>query len=235
MQSSNVANRAYKILNLAQYKEINRGDFVGNFGHMIKPTSEHQYVLRMIVKHAHSDFEIPDEISWVTPLLMEAYKFQKEVIKINHLCCYVTIRHGIVSSHNDDVWHVDGFSTKISHIPEQNYIISNCYPTEVAHKAISFPLGFDPLIHNIHSYIQNRISKYDIQNVGIGEMWCVDPYVIHRRPIIPSGVIRTFVRISFTPIEIMDDNNTPNPLLQMPKYNRDGVEIRNKLLDYDKV
>lgn len=40
------------------------------------------------------------------------------------------------------------------------------------------------------------------------------------------------VRISFTPIEIQDKNNTPNPLMEGKDiYNRDGVkEFRNQLI-----
>jgi len=62
----------------------------------------------------------------------------------------------------------------------------------------------------------------------------MDPYVVHRRPPISNGVVRTFVRISFTPIEIPDVNNTPNPLIPTQHYITDGVKsFREHLLDYD--
>lgn len=59
-----------------------------------------------------------------------------------------------------------------------------------------------------------------------------DPYIIHKRPTVPEGKVRTFVRVSHVPIEIPDVNNTQNPL--MPKnYDRDGVkEFRDSLVDY---
>ena len=39
------------------------------------------------------------------------------------------------------------------------------------------------------------------------------------------------LRNSFTPIEINDFNNTQNPLIKR-EYTQDGVEFRNKLLEY---
>ena len=60
-----------------------------------------------------------------------------------------------------------------------------------------------------------------------------DPYVVHRRPDGTNGMNRCFIRLSYTPIEIEDVNNTYNPLLHTD-YKRDGIkEMRNKLVDYD--
>ena len=59
----------------------------------------------------------------------------------------------------------------------------------------------------------------------------MDPYVPHRRPASTQGEMRCFVRVSFTPIEINDVNNAQNPLIPR-NYTRDGVEIRNQLVDY---
>jgi len=62
--------------------------------------------------------------------------------------------------------------------------------------------------------------------MSLGSMkYCLrcEPYVIHRRPPNTQGIHRTFVRISFTPIEIMDINNTENPAIQT-NYTRDGIK-----------
>jgi hypothetical protein len=225
-----VSERARQILSLDSFNEENDIDCVGNY--KLECPFERQYILRMIVRHAHSDWMIPDQLQWLKPLIMMAEEYQKEVIKIKHLCCYVTVRHGLVTSTSDDQWHTDGFSTKISHLPEQNYIVSNCFPTEYVRKAIKFPFDFDPLKHNVHKYLASQINDDDVKTLFSNMVYCMDPYNIHRRSVVPNNVVRTFARVSFTPIEVMDDNNTPNPLLQMPNYNRDGVQIRNRLIDY---
>ena len=63
-------------------------------------------------------------------------------------------------------------------------------------------------------------------------VYCMDPYVIHRRPKKAKGKLRTLVRISFTPIEIVDCNNTRNAML-FRDYKRDGVrDFRDNLKRY---
>jgi hypothetical protein len=187
----------------------------------------------MIIKIPHHEFQIPEELKWLKNIIETCIK-QQELIGIRQPYCYVTVRHGLVQSQQDDEWHTDGFSTAISHLPEQNYIISDSYPTEYVEKKIKFPNDFNPDKHNIHLYFNDIINDSDIKIAKPNTLYLLDPYIIHRRSKnIPQNVVRTFVRISFTPIEIMDDNNTINPILPMRKYNRDGVIIRNKLTKYN--
>lgn len=228
---THVKDRAFNAINLAQFSKENHLDVVGP--HKINCPHDSQYILRMLVKRAYTDFLLPDELHWIKTLLDEVYKYQTEVLNVHHLYCYITVRHGNVITKTDDQWHVDGFSTKITHIPEQNYIISNAYPTEYVERSFNFPNDFDPMKHNVHQFFEDHIVSEDVKLAQPNTIYCIDPYVAHRRPSdIPDDFLRTFVRISFTPIEIMDDNNTENPLLKVEKYNRDGVQIRNKLIKY---
>lgn len=228
---NNISKRARKIFNLKQFNKNNYPELVRYI--KVYCPYERQYVLRMLIKEAYNSFKIPEELKWIEPIVEEAYRYQKEVVKIEHSFCYVTIRHGLVTSVTDDEWHVDGFSTLISHIPEQNYGWANCYATECIIKKIKFPKDFNSLVHNAHPFIQSKINKQDnLFNIPSNMLFCFDPYVIHRRPQVPEDTIRTFVRVSFDPIEIKDINNTPNPLI--PKqYKRDGVkDFRNQLINY---
>ena len=54
--------------------------------------------------------------------------------------------------------------------------------------------------------------------------------MVHRRPSNTTGKQRTFVRISFIPIEIEDDTCTRNMLFPEKVYNR--KDIREKLINY---
>lgn len=174
------------------------------------------------------EYVIPKELEWVRPLI-ELCDSNQKLIGIRQPFVYITIRSGLVESVTDDLWHVDGFSQNITHLPEQNYIWSNNYPTEYVTKLFDFPIDFNGLKHNIHLFFQDNIDDKDILLMNKNTIYCLDPYVIHRRSPISNNKNRCFIRLSYTPIEIEDINNTINPLL-FTNYKRDGVkDIRNKL------
>lgn len=228
--SKTIADRAKTIINLSQYLEINRAEKV-SFCDILSP-EDSQYILRMIIREPNSDFKVPEKLKWVTPIINEANNYQKSVVKINHSFVYLTIRHGLVISEKDDEWHVDGFSMRINHIPEQNYIWSNIYPTEVVEKEFKIPENFNPLEHNIHSLFQKEdILPENIKTLEEKTIYCIDPYVFHRRPIFTKSFLRTFIRVSFVPIEINDINNTQNPLIYR-KYNFNGIKFREGLQSF---
>lgn len=220
-------------MGLSQFSEMNAPLPVWS-GSVALPTGE-QKVLRVLVSTPYSGgLRLPADLSWASGLIQEATRYQSDVVGIRHPYTYVTVRHGEVDTTTDDEWHVDGFSTRYTHLPEANYVIVyGNVPTEYAAQAFPFPSDFDPLRHNVQRFFQKRVRAESIRSLEAGTMYFVDPYVVHRRP---PGVVgpRTFIRISFTPIEIPDVNNTANPLLPTPHYVMDGVrEFRDCLLDYD--
>lgn len=232
MKKTTIKDRAFNALNLNQYKEINTPDNLGEFEIQNIP-NEKIYILRMLIKKPFEEFKIPDNLSWITPFVDYSNNYQTNTLNINQPFVYLTIRSGIVSSINDDVWHVDGFSLNITHLPEQNYIWINNNPTEYIEGSFEFPSNFDHKKHNIHLFFQDKINKKHIQKQFLTKhIYCLDPYIIHKRPFINENTHRTFIRLSFTPIEINDINNTKNPLLPTD-YKRDGlIDFRNNLIRY---
>lgn len=228
-----VEQRSKVILNLKQYNNSNLMDKVCSVNFKI-PT-EKQYILRMLIKQPFEKYKIPNELEWAREFISLCNLHQETKIKIKHPYCYITIRNGFVESENDDVWHVDGFSTRFSHLPEQNYIWTNCYPTKVLIQPFDFPKDFDPDKHNIHLYFQEKANDDFSFELKTKTIYCLDPYIIHKRPTIPKNIWRTFIRVSFTPIPIMDINNTVNPLIPI-EWKRDGVEeFRNQLIRYKEI
>lgn len=226
-----IYERAFHALNLKYFNALNRPVVLDYMD--IDVPKESCYILRMLIKRPDSRLSLPKELAWVYPLINAALKNQA-LFKIRQPFIYLTIRSGYIQAENNDVWHTDGFSMRISHIPEQNYGWCSTFPTEYTALPIKFPKDFNPLVHNIHSFIQNEVEKNNSQVKSVPDktLFLFDPYVIHRRPVINDLFRRTFVRISFCPIEIEDKNNTINPLL-MTNYLRDGVkEFRDKLKDY---
>jgi len=232
----NMEKRFSKILNLEQYQEINEPLTVGEIS--TNPDSDAQMVLRMLVESPYSEgLKLPPELFWVSEIIEKAKQFQKEKIKISHPFVYVTIRHGNVVSQTDDEWHVDGFSMRYNHLPEANYIlVMGKQPTQFIRQSFNFPRNFNPLKHNIHSFFQKRVDESKVFQLDSGILYFIDPYVVHRRPPSTHDSKRTFVRVSFTPIEIVDINNTANPLIETRHYNIDGIkEFRGGLRDYDEI
>jgi hypothetical protein len=194
---------------------------------------EPQYILRMMVYSPETDGElvIPPELEWMREELKTIRILRNYFLRNEQPYIYVTVRHGEVTSVTDDEWHVDGFSMRVPHVPEQNYIwTNNKYTTQLLNQKFKLPDDFDPMKHNIHTFFQSRAKESNIVECRYKYLYLIDPYVVHRRPKIPDGTKRTFIRISFVPIEIEDDTCTPNPLLPRKVYGRQ--DIRKKLVPY---
>lgn len=198
---------------------------------MGRPPKEEQHILRMMIRHPASGDRLflPKQMQWLESTIYMLDEYQRERF-VSHPFVYVTIRHGIVKSVTDDEWHVDGFSMRIEHPPEQNYICATDYPTEILDRRLLLPGDFDPLRHNIHHYFQDFHSDAPHYSLDPYKIYLIDPYVIHRRPSVPAGTWRTFWRVSFVPIEIEDDTCMPNPLMHQRRYN--SKDFRHSLVRY---
>jgi len=200
--------------------------------HEIQDIPEDQYILRMMLRSPETDGQlvIPSCLDWLRDTILAVNSIQNGVFR-KHPYAYVTVRCGKIRSITDDEWHVDGFSMRIPHVPEQNYIWSNCYPTEILNQQFVIPEDFDPMKHNIHHFFQDRANPANIATLKEKHIAFIDPYVVHRRPgNIPLDVHRCFFRISFVPIEIRDDSCTPNPLL--PNRHYGTQDLRKTLIRY---
>lgn len=226
---SHLVDRAKRPVNLADFADAGSPVRVGALD--LHCPEARQYILRMPIRVDGGGYHLPGELAWLVGMLAMAKSWQHQVVKVDHPFCYITVRHGVVDSQTDDEWHVDGFSTKIAHLPEQNYVWCSASPTEYVPLQVDVPADFNPLRHNINRYLSRFVDEAKVQTCEAGTIYCMDPYLLHRRPNGTSGGMRTFVRVSFVPVEINDINNTQNPAL--PRDNSaDGLVFRNKLTDY---
>lgn len=226
--SKTLGQRAKQLLSLVNY-----ADAYLRLMHLpleIEDVPKNQHILRMMIKAPWSNgWQVPPQLAWTVPAIQEAIRAQRN-LRVDHPFVYITVRSGVVQRRTDDVWHVDGFSMRVPHVPEQNYIWTDDYPTEVLAQRFGFEPDFDPMVHNIHQYFQDRAHDSNVYVLRPKCLYQIDPYVVHRRPQIPEGTQRTFLRISFIPIEIEDDTCAPNPLLPEKVYGRE--DIRKKLIRY---
>ncbi len=229
---STIAERATKHVNLDFYRDPNLPEEVGEIA--LEAPESSQYVLRCPIKIPGSILELPDELQWTADFVSASYDYQQSVVGVDQPYAYLTVRHGPVVSRTDDALHVDGFSMKVPHIPEQNYVWANRLPTEVLAFGIAMPDDFDPLRHNLQYFIQDSIPpNCEIQSLSEQTIYAMDPYIFHRRPKIAQSIARTFVRLSLTPIPIDDVNNHINPAFGNICSDYDGVtEFRDTLERY---
>jgi len=223
--------RAFKTVNLQEFGTVSTPDLA--FTYDLNCPHKRQYVLRMCIREPHKEFTIPDELLWVKDLVLQANQVQLSA-GIKHAYCYITIRHGEHTAVTEDIWHTDGYSEVLTHIPEQNYIVTSNDCTEFVTLPIIFPRDFNTSKHDVVEYIDKVVTASDttIQQALPNEVRVFDPYVIHRRPPGAFGKERTFVRVTFVPIEICDDACTPNPLLAPKFYNRSADTTRCTLQQY---
>ena len=212
--------RANRLLNLADFASASQPVLIDV--PVGTPPEDRQYILRMMVRSDKQSLSIPNELVWMKPTIDALIRLQ-EAHGLNNPFIYVTVRHGIVTSTKDDEWHVDGFSMRTPHVPEQNYIYTSSHPTEWLIASWNIPTTFDPFRHNIHTFFQEN-DEDGVAVVGRpGNVFAIDPYCVHRRPTIATGTQRTMWRVSFIPIEIEDDECTQNPLFPVKTYNRQDV------------
>ena len=114
-----IASRSCDLVSLDGFAEGGLPEAVGRMD--LRPPPGRQYVLRMVLRTEGGEIRLPAELAWLAPMLETALAHQRS-IKVDHPFVYATVRHGGVDSVTDDEWHVDGFSTKVAHVPEQNYV-----------------------------------------------------------------------------------------------------------------
>lgn len=231
MSKNTFVERAFNSVNLKQFLTPCKPDKA--FKYELNCPYERQYILRMMLKEPHKEFKIPEELKWCEDLIMKCNEMQLKN-NIRHSYCYITVRHGFVDTNTDYEWHTDGYSEVLTHIPEQNYIVTSNDATEYVELPIKFPKDFSALKHNLVDYIGKEIEKKkpEIKTAKANVVYIFDPYVIHRRPISAQNKTRTFVRVTFVPIEICDDACFENPMIGKKVYNRNASTTRNRLKNY---
>jgi len=199
------------------------------------PPTEEQMILRMLVRPKYGPFHIPPSLAWLEDTIRDMAALDHSLTGIGHSWCYVTVRHGPVTTKTDDEWHFDGASFRTTLIPERNYVWVDHTPFQYKLGAVEFPHDFDPNKHNLFTYADQVTKDSPIFTTWARSWYLINPFCLHRRdPNTPKDRPRTFIRISFPDIEGRDVNNTHNPLLPTPAWGRDPVrDFRNQLKDYD--
>ena len=165
------------------------------------------FVQYMPIKFPWSFIRIPDNLEWVQPMV--------DILKENGSWSdedyvYLTAKHLYVTPDNignRPGWHIDGYLSD-----DTNYIWYNRFPTEVANG--EFHLSPDHEMSLVQ--MEEQVDCTQIVTFPNYSILKLDPFTVHRSPIITEGSMRTFVKISVSKF----------------KYNLKG-NAHNYLFDYD--
>lgn len=190
------------------------------------------YALRLLIKQPGSSFIVPEKLAYLKEFIIGCATYQRAFFPaFEERFVYLTARCGEVRTNRDDEFHVDGFQgTSVPrHIPEQNYLWVDVYPTLFAIQPF-FVEDLDASKHNFHTFFNARTERNFLFSGVERGLYLIDPYHVHARPAVPAGTRRSVLRLTFSPVEIRDDSNTVNPWLPRGPYQR--VDVRNHLWEY---
>jgi hypothetical protein len=194
--------------------------------------------LRMPIKvFGESSFQLPEEFLWLLPvisriMLMDAAHHESFEGYYAHL----TVDTREVEAGNTQRvggWHVDGFQSggrEPLHEIERSYLWSMDEAAEFCVQPF-FVDHLRPLHHNIHAEFDKQAVVPALRGIA-GHIYQIDPYMVHRSPVMTEKKIRTIIRVTFSKTLLTDPVNTVN--LGLPKMNRPEArfELRNTLSEY---
>lgn len=195
--------------------------------------------LRMPIKaFGETKFQVPEEFHWLLPVIarimfMDAAHHESFKDYYAHL----TVDTREVEAGNTQRvagWHVDGFQSggrEPLHEIERSYLWSLDEPATEYCVQPFFIDHLRPLHHNIHSEFDKQAVVPTLQGIA-GHIYQIDPYMVHRSPVLVRKMIRTTLRVTFAKTLLTDPVNTVN--MGLPEMNQPVArfELRNTLSVY---
>lgn len=215
-----IEERAKQVLNLKQFGNKNMPLNISKITkENVAVPKDEQFVNNMLIRDINTVFHIPSELAWTRIFVLTSY-YASITLGIKHPYAYLTVMHGRLNDESDlTKWKVEGFNTKFSQIPQQNYVWCANHCIQYTPRALDFPLDFDPTKHDLNAFIQDTVADDDnVYSTSPERIYCFDPYVIRRFSPGLVGHFITHIEVTFSPTPIMDDSNTRNPLLYVSKY-----------------
>lgn len=169
------------------------------------------------IKRPGSAVILPPEFLQFQEVVDRAVGFERLINKaFDGYHIYMTVAQGEVepgASQKRPNAHTDGFprdAAAAGHALGRTYLASDAIPTEFFNQPFPAPDGPGLEAHSL----LDRAAKDD--RVVAHEPYtltAMDAYTVHRSPIAPDKVFRTFVKLHFSLDDFKMAKNTPNPLL----------------------
>lgn len=195
-------------------------------------------VLRMPLKFPGTIYQVPRELSALLPLIKRCAEYEAFINKNHNECfCHITFDRSIIEPgqyHRYPGFHGDGIQgTKLTpkEIVEHSYILTTSPPTEFCLQPF-FLKHLDEAKHNYFLEFDKQAHENNIYSSLADHLYLIDPYMVHRTPVIKTKNERIFVRITYAFTELQHPKNTINPLFEGQKYNK-RIDIRENLCKFE--
>ena len=191
-------------------------------------------VLRMPLKFPHTMYMIPEDLTDLLPLIQRVADYESFINK-NHdaAFCHITFDKSEVSPgdyHRFPGFHGDGFQgSKLTPkiVSEHSYVVATSPPTEYCLQPF-FLNHLDESKHNMFLEFDKQAKKENIYGSLPNHLYLIDPYMVHRTPMIKQRTKRLFCRITYTFSELEHPKNTMNPMFPRYEY-KDRIDVRQAL------
>lgn len=195
-------------------------------------------VLRMPIKFPETEYKIPKELSALRSLIERVADYESFINKDHNASfAHMTFDKSRVSPgefHRFPGFHGDGFQgTKLTPkiTIEHSYILTTSPPTEFCLQPF-FLRHLDEAKHNMFLEFDKQAKETNMYGSLPNHLYLIDPYMVHRTPLIQYEVERLFIRITYTFSELEHPKNTMNPMFPPYQY-EDRIDIRQGLSPFE--
>jgi len=196
-------------------------------------------VLRCPIKAAGSkELIVPLELQPLEPLIRYLMELELHINpKFADFWCHVSFERTQVQADGTQRvpgWHVDGFQgVRVPrHQIEHSYLWADVAPTEFCVQPF-FISHLDAGRHNIFDELTCQAREANAYAGLPGHVYLIDPYVVHRSPVMQQAGWRSFFRMTFTETELEDTNNTRNLALALAQDYASRIDVRDRFYAYD--
>lgn len=190
-------------------------------------------VLRVPIKYDNStEIRLPKELLPLKEELQRVLHYDYFVTGDiwKNMFCHITVHNAMVvpgQTQRYPGFHGDGlqggkFKEKL--ICEHSYVVTDPEPTIISMQPY-FVSHMNEDRDNIFIAFDQQVKKDSLYRMKPGNMYLIDPYIVHESPVITKEALRTFVRITTTPSELLMPKNTVNPMFEGQKY-PERIEVR---------
>lgn len=194
-------------------------------------------VLRCPIKTAGSGVVVlPSELAPLRPLVQHVCEIEQHAGPFQDFWCHISFeRTEVQAGQHQRVpgWHVDGFQGPRlpAHRAEHSYLWADAHPTEYCLQPF-FVSHLDAGRHNIFAALEQQAHPGPVYAGLPHHVYLIDPYCVHRSPLLPEAGTRSFCRITFTELELEDADNTRNLSLDAAQAYAPRLDVRNRLHAY---
>ena len=192
-------------------------------------------VLRCPIKPAGSDtVRLPRELRALSPLVRHVCELEAHANPdFAAFWCHITFERTKVeegATQRVGGWHVDGFQgVRVPrHRAEHSYLWADHQAVECCVQPF-FVSHLDPARHNVFDELVRQAREENALAGFESHVYLVDPYLVHRTPVMRRAGWRSFARITFTETELEDPMNTRNLALGSAQDYPPRIDVRDRL------